>query len=464
MHDEHFLERLERLDDSQGQEALALYYDAPLVRALIRYAKLQGDSDRVAISLGDAREGPFVVVARNGAFVTALGRGMSPAPHPVIPKSALDAIRREHTNLGEAWRAAVSASRGRERGVVRTLLRGGPHVSREVMRGLIATANARQEFWVSLLNVAQDALYRVPLRCAEHPAWHTVRDAYFVDLARALHGAANIFVILAASDLKQLPATHRLMQCMTAPRPSEALTLYGATGPMLRAAWAVGKLGGTLLADCKASLRSAPSALDAAEAALGLASIGTRFARCRGEVRKALTIGVRSHEQPVESFRREFAANLLRHDLDRERARDDLRELGAEVLRMRAHTFPPGHPLNVPPDGALPDELTLPAAVNAALNVITDTEDEFAARMLGRVGAAVGALEPEELYFPHEVVAQAGPPTDVDDLRNALTLARTVWRPATVRVSPGLGRNERCGCGSGKKFKRCCGSPLEAAA
>jgi len=463
MHDEHFLERLERLDDSQGQEALALYYDAPLVRALISYAKLQSNTDRVAISLGDAREGPFVVVARNGAFVTALGRGMSPAPHPVIPKSALDAIRRQHTNLGEAWRAAVSVSRGRERDVVRSFLRGGPHVSREVMRGLIATANARQEFWVSLLTEAQDALYRTPRRCAKNPAWHAVRDEYFLELARVLHATTNIFVILAASDLKQLPTTHRLMQCMTTPRPSHALTMYGASAPLVRGAWAVGKFGGTMLAGCKADFRAAGTCFEMAEAALGLASIGTRFARYRGEVRKALTIKARPCEQLMDRYRREFGASVLQHDLDRERAREYLRDLGAIVLRAASPGRSPEHPLAVPLEGALPDELTLPAAASVPLNLITDS-DHHSVSLLGSIGAAVGALEPEELYFPHEVVAQAGPPTDIDGLRAGLTLARTVWRPATVRVSPGLGRNERCGCGSGKKFKRCCGSPLEAAA
>lgn len=463
MHDEHFLARLERLDDSQGQEALALYYDAPLVRALIRYAKLQSDSERVAVSLGDDREGPFVVVARNGAFVTALGRGMSPAPHPVIPKSALDAIRREHTNLGEAWRAAVSVSRGRERDVVRTFLRGGPHVSREVMRGLIATANARQEFWVSMLTELQDSLYRTPRRCAKHPAWHTMTDEYFLDLARVVHAATNIFVILAASDLKQRPASHPLMQRMTSPRPSHALTMYGASAPLVRGAWAVGKFGGAMLAGCKADLRAADAGFVMAEAALGLASIGTRFARYRGEVRKALTIATRPCEPQMDRYRREFAADVLQHDLDRERAREYLRELGTSVLRAASCSLPPEHPQSVPMEGALPDELTLPAAVSVPLNLITD-HGPHSVSLLASVGAAAGALDPEELYFPHEFVSRAGPPTDVDDLRNALTVARAFWRPATVRVSPGLGRNERCGCGSGKKFKRCCGSPLAAAA
>jgi hypothetical protein len=36
------------------------------------------------------------------------------------------------------------------------------------------------------------------------------------------------------------------------------------------------------------------------------------------------------------------------------------------------------------------------------------------------------------------------------------------WVPAPIRrAEPKVGRNEPCPCGSGKKFKKCCGSPLQ---
>jgi uncharacterized protein len=31
-------------------------------------------------------------------------------------------------------------------------------------------------------------------------------------------------------------------------------------------------------------------------------------------------------------------------------------------------------------------------------------------------------------------------------------------RPETVRVAPKPGRNDPCPCGSGKKYKKCCGA------
>ena len=46
----------------------------------------RGHGDRVAISLDDPREGPFIVVTQGGAFVTTLGRGMSPTGLPVVSR------------------------------------------------------------------------------------------------------------------------------------------------------------------------------------------------------------------------------------------------------------------------------------------------------------------------------------------------------------------------------------------
>ena len=34
---------------------------------------------------------------------------------------------------------------------------------------------------------------------------------------------------------------------------------------------------------------------------------------------------------------------------------------------------------------------------------------------------------------------------------------REYWLPSPVAVTPKVGRNERCLCGSGKKYKHCCG-------
>jgi hypothetical protein len=87
-HDVHFLERLERLSTPETELALSLYQDPVLIRALLEQLRLPEGAARVALSLGDGERGPFVVVARDGHFVTCLAEGMSPGDHPVIPRGA----------------------------------------------------------------------------------------------------------------------------------------------------------------------------------------------------------------------------------------------------------------------------------------------------------------------------------------------------------------------------------------
>ena len=65
-HDLHFLGRLERLRDDQVSQALSFYRDDELVKSVLKELKLPEAIDRVAISLDDPVEGPFIIVHRSG--------------------------------------------------------------------------------------------------------------------------------------------------------------------------------------------------------------------------------------------------------------------------------------------------------------------------------------------------------------------------------------------------------------
>ena len=92
-HDHHFLTRLARVSAKEIDLALSLYRDAAVVKAILASPLFPKTADRVAISLDHPKRGPFVIVARNGHFVTCLGRGMSPRRRPIISRDELDAIR-----------------------------------------------------------------------------------------------------------------------------------------------------------------------------------------------------------------------------------------------------------------------------------------------------------------------------------------------------------------------------------
>ena len=79
------------MSDGHVELALALYNDLELLREVLARAGLPEGAERVAISLDDPIEGPFVVVTREGRFVTCLGAGMLVSDLPIVTRERLDA-------------------------------------------------------------------------------------------------------------------------------------------------------------------------------------------------------------------------------------------------------------------------------------------------------------------------------------------------------------------------------------
>lgn len=127
-HDVHFLERLERLSTPETELALSLYQDPVLIRALLEQLRLPESAARVALSLGDGERGPFVVVARDGHFVTCLAEGMSPGEHPVIRRGQLDGIVRRVTVVRDRFDAVrkLAGPRGNVFALLGRIFSSGP--------------------------------------------------------------------------------------------------------------------------------------------------------------------------------------------------------------------------------------------------------------------------------------------------------------------------------------------------
>jgi hypothetical protein len=99
-HDEHFLSRVDRLGVEHSELALSLYRDHQLVAYLLGEVELPKSAERVALALGDSGKGPHVIVARNGHFVTCLGKGMRLRPEqPVVSRRRLDQLSERISSL-----------------------------------------------------------------------------------------------------------------------------------------------------------------------------------------------------------------------------------------------------------------------------------------------------------------------------------------------------------------------------
>ena len=57
----------------------------------------------------------------------------------------------------------------------------------------------------------------------------------------------------------------------------------------------------------------------------------------------------------------------------------------------------------------------------------------------------------EEHAWEYKIEVEADKPEDINDLNQLLN------PPKPITAEQKIGRNERCPCGSGKKYKHCCG-------
>lgn len=105
-HDIHFLERLERVNPDHQALALRLYREPAETRRVLDVIctdlGLSDARDRIAIALEDGGQGPYIIVTRSGRFVTCLAKGMKIDGMHTIPRALIDA--------NDEWRRFVSAS------------------------------------------------------------------------------------------------------------------------------------------------------------------------------------------------------------------------------------------------------------------------------------------------------------------------------------------------------------------
>ncbi len=132
-HAHHFLSRLDRVSVPHVELALSLYNDVDLLRYVLARARLPEGADRAAISLDHPERGPFLVVSRDGRFVTCLGEGMSCGDLPVVTRGQLDGIAAKAGDLRvrfEACQRLAGAAGGMGK-LIRRIYEAGDELSRE---------------------------------------------------------------------------------------------------------------------------------------------------------------------------------------------------------------------------------------------------------------------------------------------------------------------------------------------
>jgi hypothetical protein len=485
-HATHFLERLEQRLGGEAEElALELYHRPAALRAMMPRLTLPEKTERVALALAPGEQGPWVIVTREGSFVTCLARGMSPGDgYPVSYERLLahrDRFLETRERIDSAGKLAPDSAYPFQTLLERALL--GP-ISREEFRALEPTmALLGRELFQQLIADLQRAkqLYE---RLDRRPVDRRRDDRRLRELWTIHHRSCNILLLLSGSHFTPtlslmadaVPTLFEMFEFLARPRE---------VGLLLRLAHFIGRHGKLALACCKKLLQDPRVPSQLLVGICGLVAIGARTSKTRGELRKLwarLPQQIKGWSPAVGGLLREL-----------------FRDNALEVYMLTSVT----------PEAVLS---TLPQSLSAWFEKhVEELEQsgELAAQLHVERGEEVDRSAAFAVFsWPERVAPPVG--DDVDDDDTQLERARNVWgmlnlllpqavtgdasdfflphkhlppperrhlaaarRQVDVAIelasavagqishqraekAPRVGRNDPCPCGSGVKHKRCC--------
>ncbi len=459
---EHFLSRLQRLEREHVELALRLYYDHRLVAHIVALSGVPEQIDRVAISLDDDSEGPFIVVTREGRFVTCLGRGMK-HDRPIITRHKLDLL----AGRAESLRAVVrEAERDRFRyrdQLLYKVIDAGDRLSREEFEHVAA--------WLPLLAAHYfDAMIAAARRAREivrivRPAKKlgARHDAALRDYWAATWAIAHFALVLGSDNgecleelLAELPTDE--------PRKRKSslfpwtLVQSGVSSFAARGAWVASKLPRLLLSELKEDWSQLLEADSTISLGLGLAAIGLRHGHRRAEVAKALrrdlagaVEGSSPRVDAILALRRLLAVGYEAAARNGDERREHTVAMARRVIDTLAEEHGPGASADIPDETAIAVVMAMPLDLQG---------DYLGLRYVLESLPWIVRAQATDFYLPETWAAARRGPWQREEglalIEPRLQRARAPKRPARSEAKPG--RNDPCPCGSNKKYKRCCGS------
>lgn len=464
MHDIHFLERLPRANYAETEMALSLYRDPGLVKVLLDKA-MAPEADRVAVALGPGTEPAWLIVARDGGFVTCLGSGMEPGDLPRVSHAQVKGIaaRFDEFRARLAYWESCAESGGEMRRLIREIFEAGERLSRESMRDLVPLAPLIWPYLYCQVADLDRASREIVLKDGERLLRRrnrlSSRDIEQLHCVWHNEWAKGHIALLLGSG-------HREIRALADTRPEltegvmgdlAGVTLdvgrLGFLPHVIRGIWYATQFGKAFVRPLKVRLKNDGNPLTDSRfimPTLSLTGIGTRYDKVRAEVTKALTP---SKLDTPQSGLGQLCAMLLnltpeeRTALHVERRDRAAKGMIASQLKEPWDSLPPNEQRRL---------LDFADVIACNLPVSAWSTTQMLHHVLELIPWFV-SLRPEEFQLPR---ADQGPPWTPTDTLSLLEGLGPVNRSAQqpVQAAPKQGRNDPCACGSGKKFKRCCGA------
>jgi len=451
-HDHHFLSRLDRITREQVDLALTLYRDEELVKYILLVAKAQ-EGTRVAISLG-RDEGPFLVLAHDGHFVTCLGRGMSPSGLPRFSRRWLDATISAYGKYrdGVARARRRTADQDATGGLLRAIGARAHGFSREDFSAIRPITGVLGTLWLDSFRVSFRAIRDVlegALKC--HSNGSELTDSALELYWKSIWGSSHAIVMAGCADedvARWLAGSWKVVHS-----PTVGLYLPDIQIFAVRAAWFAAQHGDAFLPLYDRALKGAAEEGDIYDACAALLAMAVKWPSLRRPIRRIFAeTRVRAELEPLRLAYATLATTMLDKPALAEEVVLDYGRQCASALRE-----PDAEPASL--DLALSYGIVNPGD---AFLPIAAGEIDHSFRGLLRLAAVCAAAgrDAEVLFLPEaenvrltkELVTTLAR-SNIDRLMKSRLGDRPVVRPVTrARV----GRNDPCPCGSGKKMKKCC--------
>ncbi len=445
-HDAHFLRRLERLDHRSLDLALGLYRDRVAVKLVLATVELPPDCDRVALALTDDANPPHVVVARDGGFVTCLGRGMRTGRLPIVNRADVDAAFEDSARIGRA--DARITMRGGVFELLKRVLTAGHRLAREDFEASALLAPLVRPVLVEALRDTIDFVFETQhsmslrrLRGTDRLTTWTLRQySIAVDTARHL-------ILLSIPFAKVHLAEG--MDAVGVVTLGDFGTLTGELGGVAAAACFAAQLGPGVLPGYVELWHEADSMPALVGPLTGLIALASAHPGALDDVLSVL----RDRRAPAfDGLDAHLTAGFADITIEMLTTPGELDD-SIEVLRS-------GMAQAIATQGGLkPDAVP----VQWVDGLLAATHIHWMGNAAGisqvpAVAAWAARLDPTDLYLPAAKLAEFLTWPGIETTRRCLSdIVRWLGRHIpVVRDGPKVGRNEPCPCGSGRKYKRCC--------
>jgi hypothetical protein len=463
-HAHHFLERLDRVTRAQTEFALGLYRDHEAVKFVLEHAAIKEGVERIALCIGeDVKVGPYVVVARNGFFVTCLGEGMTTGVLPIVPRAQLDALLAKVADKRSRRELAQRELRPHEEeeNLFQRIVSRGSRLAKEDFMAVSAfEAMLGTAPFLMMQDFSLDVIH-------ERPGASNVKKVH-AGLAKSIErhdkltwSVAHLTLLSGAGDRKTLDKIIEIRSGSPSASPTYLCSAHMGHTFLMRSAWLAGRLGKGMLPTYKAAFESAEADwISLFDAAAGVAAIGLRHASCFTEARRILaaqTPLAEANPKEIQLVGRAAYGQWLGKIMDE--ADDNVEraiKCGQTFCVTHSEQLPDGHPLKFTDEEAVPKDLATAAVLSWDADAYNGTVQSL---MMSAIPLAARSAA-EDFYFPREVIRAWFGAWDVEEALHRLSRfsdQREKQKKEPVRAAPAPGRNDPCPCGSGKKWKKCHG-------